>query len=55
ELGQGEDTFVSTIKLDPHDEDHIFIGFADAYNQPFKKVGRASPGEQRRREDLAAN
>lgn len=33
DIGQGEDTFVSIIKVDPHDPDHIFIGFGDAYNR----------------------
>ncbi|MCW3990738.1 MAG: YCF48-related protein [Candidatus Bathyarchaeota archaeon] len=33
DIGQGEDTFPGHVRIDPHDEDHIYIGFADAYNR----------------------
>jgi photosystem II stability/assembly factor-like uncharacterized protein len=33
DIGQGEDTFPSRVIVDPHDGDHIYIGFGDAYNR----------------------
>jgi len=33
DIGQGEDTFPAHVRIDPHHEDHIYIGFADAYNR----------------------
>lgn len=33
DIGQGEDTFLSLVKVDPHQRDHIYIGFADSYNR----------------------
>lgn len=35
-IGQGEETFVSSIKMDPLNKKHFYIGFGDAHNRPRK-------------------
>lgn len=37
-VGQGHDTHLALIRVDPHDRDHIYVGFADNYNR-----GRSLP------------